>query len=808
MTDPTKRPSERAVLTVKKGAGNAKASSASPVAPSTGKAALVRRSYTAEEHESQAAARAERKASTEATRPSQKVTWQELEAIVRAGAEAKFGARARAETIAGVKCDCVIDLQNGSVVVVEISKETSLQKLRTDLAKFNVLRPHFFGKQIFPRCYFITLDDPTDALIESGKANHVEVQSVLQFLNYLFGTLRYSTVRRTRAFGSAVDIYSGQPDESKYVRVGYFDEAGTAFSTEKIAEELLKNRTVVLIGDYGAGKSRCVKELFEYLTSQQKTNYRHTIAINLRDNWGLKRASEIITRHFTDMGLEDQVGDALKVSFSPSATYLLDGFDEIGAQTWSDDPTKLVSIRRQSLVGVKDLIDKAQGGVLVTGREHYFNNDAELITCLGLDRKNPLFLRCNQELSSEQFAEMIGRNSPEFPEWMPKKPLIASIVRDISPGVFDPILKTASGQIDFWNLLIDTFCDREANINAILDPAIIRELYTKIGRLSRGTQTSLGPISIKQINEAFEETTGRPPTDESAIILQRLPGLGRVGAESLDRQFADTFILDGLKAEDAIGLLAQGDGDWLNADWKNPVEDFGSFYISTRLAGNKQVGMAVSFVQRHAERKNRVITSDVLSALFRVDEPIDFVGLNFSRGKFFRVELGESRVQRISITDSSFDSLDVTDAEPVEVRIAQSVVSRLSGVASREHLPSWMIDCLVEDFQNLKTLVAIREAGLTVAQTFLLSSLRKLFLQAGSGRRESSMYKGYGDSNSKRLCEKVIALLLKERVCSKVRGSSEALFIPDRSMSGRVQAIMSQMTTSKDEIWLQVSRIS
>jgi ABC-type dipeptide/oligopeptide/nickel transport system ATPase component len=741
-------------------------------------------------------------------RPSQKITWQELETIVRSGAEAKFGARARAETIAGVKCDCVIDLQNGSVVLIEISKENTLEKLRTDLAKFNVLRPFFFGKQIFPKCHFITLDEPTEALIESGKANYVEVQSISQFLNYLFGTLRYGTVRRTLPFGSAVDIYSGQPDQTKYVKVSYFDEAGNAFTTERIAEELLNNRTIVLIGDYGAGKSRCVKELFELLHFQQKENYRHSIAINLKDNWGLKRASEIITRHFTDIGLEDQVADALKVSYSPSAIYLLDGFDEIGAQTWSDDPTKLVSIRRQSLVGVKDLIDKARGGVLVTGREHYFNNDAELITCLGLDRKSPLFLRCNQELSADQFAEMIGRKSPEFPSWMPKKPLIASIIRDIEEKVFEPILATASGQIDFWNLLIDTFCEREANINAILDQAIIRELYTKIGRLSRSTSTALGPISIKQINDAFEETTGRPPTDESAIILQRLPGLGRIGAESLDRQFVDSFILDGLKAEDALGLLAHVDGSWLDADWKNPVEEFGAFYIATRLTTNKQVGMTISFIQRNSDRKNKIIISDLLSALFRLEDgDIDLGGLTFGGGKFYHMALGDSKVRNISIRDSSFDTLDLTDAEPIGINISDSVITRMSGVTSREHLPTWIVDCLVEDFQNLKTLVAIREAGLSIAQTFLLSSLRKLFLQPGSGRRESSMYKGYGDSTTKRICEKVIALLLKERFCSKVKGASEALFIPDRSFGGRVQAIMSQMTISRDELWLQTSRI-
>jgi len=791
------KPKPRAILRVSEKRATTPATAPKPAA----KAVMLRASRPAADPDTDVKARR--------VQPSlSDIAWQKLEDIVRSGAEAKFGALARAETIAGVKCDCVIDLANGSVVLIEISKERTLDKLRTDLAKFNVLRPHFFQQNIFPHCYFVTADNPTDALIASGKANYVEVQSIAQFLNYLYGSLRYSTIRRSKPFGSAIDIYSGEPDQTKYVQVNYFDETGVAYSTQKIASELLLGRTIVLIGDYGAGKSRCVKEVFDVLYSLQSVDYRHTIAINLRDNWGLKRASEIITRHFTDMGLESQVGDAMKVSFTTSAVYLLDGFDEIGAQTWSDDPTKLVEIRKQSLVGVKDLIDKARGGVLVTGREHYFNNDGELITCLGLDKKDLLFLRCNQELSSDQFAEMIARESPEFPAWMPKKPLIATIIRDINPEVFEPILTTASGQIDFWNLLIDTFCQREANINAILDQNIIRELYTKIGRLSRTTQTAFGPISIKQINDAFEETTGRPPTDESAIILQRLPGLGRIGAESLDRQFVDTFILDGLKAEDVLSLLAHVEGDWLDAAWKNPVEDFGAFYISTRLATNKQVGMASSFIRRNSDRENKVLISDLLSGLFRMEEgEIDLDGMAFVGGKFHYIGLGDSSVRNINIDDATFDSLDLTDAEPIGIAISQSIIMRIAGVTGPEHLPSWIVGCEVEDFQSVKTLAAIREAGLSVAQTFLLSSLRKLFLQAGGGRKESSMYKGYGDSATKRVCEKVIALLLREKFCLKVRGSSESLYIPDRSFRGRVQGIMSQMTTSKDNIWTQVSRI-
>lgn len=736
-----------------------------------------------------------------------KMKWQELEKLVRVVAEAKFGAKARAEDIAGVKCDCVIHLQDGSVVLVEISKESSIEKLRTDLAKFNVLRPHFFQQNIFPKCFFITLDDPTPALIAAGKSSFVQVYSFGQFFDALMGLYRYATTRSKLPFGSAVDIYSGEPDRKEYVAVTYISQNGEGYTVDKIAKELIGGRTIVLIGDYGSGKSRCTQEVFDSLAKTQHDHFRNPIAINLRENWGLKRAQEILTRHFTDIGLSDVLEQALKVAYAPATLYLLDGFDEIGAQTWSDDPTKLVEIRKQSLVGVKDLITKAKGGVLITGREHYFNNDAELMTCLGLDRKNPLVLRCNQQLTDAQFSKLLGRAPSSLPAWMPKKPLIATIIRDIDSDVIEQLLSTSSGEVDFWNLLIDSFCEREARINPILDPTIIRSLYTKIGRLTRFTKTPLGPISIKQINDAFEVTTGRPPTDESAIVLQRLPGLSRIGAESLDRQFADVFILDGLKAEDVLDLYAQGSPAELADKWLHPVEEFGTYFVSARLSSAHQAGAAVAFIRRHLHANNKVLLSDMLAALFQADcNSLDFASQRFEGGKFFKVAMADTPVQNLQLVDCQFDHLDITDAEPKGVSIAQCVIVRLAGITSSEHSPKWLTDSLVEVFQSLGTLAAIREAGLSVPQTFLLSSLRKLFLQPGGGRKESSMYKGYGDSTTKKTCEKVMHLLVREDFCSKFRGESGAIYVPNRSRTGEVHAIMSQLTTSKHTLWAQVSR--
>lgn len=74
--------------------------------------------------------------------------WDELEDFVRLITQIKFGAPARAEDIAGVRCDCVAHLDDGSVVLAEVSRQRTLTKLREDLTKLK------FGRASAAAGYF------------------------------------------------------------------------------------------------------------------------------------------------------------------------------------------------------------------------------------------------------------------------------------------------------------------------------------------------------------------------------------------------------------------------------------------------------------------------------------------------------------------------------------------------------------------------------------------------------------------------------------------------------------------------------
>jgi hypothetical protein len=182
-------------------------------------------------------------------------------------------------------------------------------------------------------------------------------------------------------------------------------ESEKSLTVRDICNILLEGKHLVLIGDYGSGKSRCVREVFYALSKISTSKYKYPISVDLRNNWGLKRYQEIIRRHFDDLGLDGVASEMLRTFQSGAFVLLLDGFDEIGSQAWSVDTDKLRAIRADSLEGVKDLITNHSGAILITGRAHYFNNDDEMFSALGLSKDKAEVIHCREEFNSDELTQ-------------------------------------------------------------------------------------------------------------------------------------------------------------------------------------------------------------------------------------------------------------------------------------------------------------------------------------------------------------------------------------------------------------------
>jgi hypothetical protein len=148
-----------------------------------------------------------------------------------------------------------------------------------------------------------------------------------------------------------------------------------------------------------------MREVFAQLASHSTDDFMYPLALNLRDYWGLRRAPELIHRHLAELGLESSIQlAAVRALNAKRLALLLDGFDELGSQSWSNDSDKLRVIRAKALEGVRDLAGRSGAGLLISGREHYFNSNNELFEALGLDAGTSLVLRCNDEFSQSEMS--------------------------------------------------------------------------------------------------------------------------------------------------------------------------------------------------------------------------------------------------------------------------------------------------------------------------------------------------------------------------------------------------------------------
>ncbi len=741
--------------------------------------------------------------------------WQSFEQRIRDIASFRWNRPAIAETIAGVKCDCVLK-ETDRWIVIEITQENSLEKVRMDIAKLFTVRNSLFLEGIYCQCYVVMQDKPTDSMRQSGEVQKVKVMSGIEFQNEYFEYDNYLYTRKQRQFGSLVNVETGRPEENSYIRVAYRNKKdGSEVYVDDIIRLLKKGKRIILKGDFGLGKSRCVKEVFECLSKDQLVN-PYVIAINLRDHWGAKRAQEILLRHFEDLGL--QPGSIIKTFDNANFVYLLDGFDEIGTQSWSSDIQRMQHIRKMSVCALKDLISKVQGGILITGREYYFNSDDEMLSCLGLNEEQTTILECHSEFTETELLDFISQNIPELSEknkikqlpiWFPKRPLVIQLMQKYAEDMFS-VEHTLDDICSFWYVLLSKICEREAKINAALNPEVIKKVMLYLADVTRFRTDNMGPITQSDLSDAFFSASGIRPNDETAIMLQRLPSLGRISADSPDRQFLDNFILDGLRAESIIQLSRSWDSAIFQKEWKNPLNQIGLSILAQYISNDSKRRESFLLIARKASSgRNQILAADIVSALCMLPEDyIDFKEVVIDGGYFSYLSFESKEIQRLTILNSIIEKLDLTNSKMAEnMEIRKSFISTIYGISSKNSIPSQFYDCEVKQFEMLATNTLVKRARLSDSQKILVEIIHKLFFQPGKGRREETLLRETAGSSNRKLSQNILQELLKEKLVKIVPGDDGDVYKPVRRETGRMDKILTDLTLSRDPLWIKVTEM-
>jgi len=730
-----------------------------------------------------------------------------FEAQVRLSARLLWHREAIQESINSVVYDVVIRISSQHWVIIETTISRDLAKVREDLNRLALARMHLLiSRNVITELYIVLQEPPTPDMLATASGLNVQILSLAQLKCRLFDFCSYQTYRAGFPFGSAVLPNSGSRDNLAYVPVTY-TLAGNEISLEIVCARLLSGEQIVLTGEYGTGKSRCLQEAFDRLAARADNSFKYPIAINLRECWGLETAEEIIGRHLRHLGLSALVDNVLRLLGAGSVILLLDGFDELGIQSWSDDVIRLRESRKRALRGVRQLIGIASGGLLIAGREHYFDGNVEMTAAFGMSSEASI-VQCKNEFTiPEMKAYLKSRNiDRQPPEWLPRRPLMVQTLSSFDAQTLKSVLAASTGAIQFWHLFVSAFCKREARAqDDMLDAESVRRVMQMLARMTRSKPSDVGPLTQTEIRSAFDAIIGTTAIEETRVILQRLSGLGRVSTETDDRQFVDPYLLDGFRALDVDNIVSVEDKSCQRERWSNPLRPLGQMILGD-LMGNRSRDFII-FAKHCVAHGNSVIASDIAAAICASSKgAADFSGLHIQDGYFFELNMHAVEPSNLTLNDCVIHRFVAPRREGANFRLENCFVETLFG--ELRHSPPYIVNCHVE-FQKAASIPIDR---LSVGQRVLLEILGCI-LDARQHRTGTAVIRGRASKvGSDRIVSRILEMLIEDEqillppVGSKHSGISTIRLNGDARH--RARGLLVDMDLSNDPIWTKAGAVS
>ena len=664
--------------------------------------------------------------------------------------------------------------------------------------------------------YFITLEEPTaeqrDVVRNLGRG-YVVTLSFSQFRAQMIDAQSYLNARMQYPFGSMYDPETlSRTAPSQLISRQLVTRYGDTLEVNDIPPKLQSGETLVLVGDYGAGKSTTLREIFVALRSDYFSNRtrRFPVHLNLRDHHGQTDPAEALERHARNIGFPSP-SHLVGAWLAGYLILMLDGFDEFATAGWSGQAKRLRDIRFNSMELIRRFMRGPSGtGVIVAGRQHYFDSDKELAAALGLSQNSTrLFIN---DFTDNQIREFLTKKGwqEEIPAWLPSRPLLLGYLcaREMLKEVID--VDYGSSPAVGWNTLLELTANREAEIEAGIDGIAVRQIVENLATKARSRNDGMGSLSQEDILGSFQSVCGFAPDDRGLLLLQRLPGLGAAQTEDGSRDFIDSDLVDAARVGDICRF----------------VEDPYSFKLESPTTWQTtlgQLGIELGALQCHKNSFNEGKLRTALQQACRHDEQgelcLDLIQINKELG--YGISGQPFSVRNVLIKDASFGDvpldfssisfrdclfqrleIDVTAEKSELPRFYSCYVGTLDGRVSQMDLPEGIFDrnCVFDSFgessQNTASILAL---PLSTGARVLLTVLKKLYLQPGAGRKQSALFRGL-DHRARALVPDILDLLVREGLTIRSTMGEEAVWLPTRSESVRVRRLVSSPVGSNDRL--------
>lgn len=676
--------------------------------------------------------------------------------------------------------------------------------------------------------WFVTKDEPTadqrEEVRNYGK-QQVKAVSFSQFQQALVDVPAYFERRGNHLFGSVTDPITKEiHPQVNYIPLDLLDlNSGELSSIDTMASGLLSGESYTILGDYGAGKSMTLRQIYFCLRDKYRaggTPY-FPLYINLREHSGQDDPSELLERHARRIGYEKPYSlvGAWRAGF---AILIIDGFDEITTLGISSKRSKLKEARRRSLEAIRKLIEQTPRttGFIIAGRDHFFNTPEERKSALGT-RQNTRTVSVGEftRKQVQQYLEKVSGKDILFPSWLPTRPLLVAYIA--TRGLLDEnqILKESVDSTDGWHYLLNQIFEREAKINPSLDGKTLRRILERLATIARASVDGLGPITQQQIRNSYIQICDSEPDEQANLLLQRLPGLGIYRDEDDSRTFVDLELAEVCRAQDVTEFILNPYGLLQDEGWRSSIPLATAFIgqtATTRICRNlKQTpafstcsidgafnatngitdlnGLradiaAVCIEYPHAPKTNTIVDGVIFEnyTLSCSDSDVDFSNFIFK----------DCIIESLELLDSSQDKL--------LPKFQSCLLMSLKGRSSRGDLPSDKFDdkCSFEAFSDsADTQSAILNSALTRGEKLVLTILRKLFIQSLGGRAESALFRGL-DMNDRQSIPDAIKLLQQQNIIMPYNRGDGNVWIPVRKEINRVRKILATPNSCDDPVMI------
>jgi hypothetical protein len=722
------------------------------------------------------------------------------------------------QKIDGRERDCIFKTEYVTHYL-EITRQNTLDKVRNDALKMVKYRRDEASKGNSVKLWYITEKEPTADQRTEAQKHGITILSLIEFERSIFDFNQYLQLRCKYRFGSASDPDTDSTDTSqtKYQNVAIRRDTPpkATLNIKDVADHLVAGGRAVLLGDYGMGKSITLREVFTELRHRRLNgDISYTpVLLNLREHWGQSRPAEALDRHGHEVGLSEQERQKLIRAFNAKRLIvMLDGFDETASIQWNPRVSPRMREARVASVALANaFIQQSLGGpgLIVAGREHYFDNFQEMNSALGLrDADLRLSLDGFSVEETKSFFASRGIKSP-IPEWLPSRPLFLAYLS--RKGLLKDILEATDGLAPAraWAALVKRVSEREAAIHSNLGSDSIQRILEHLASTARQTPTGLGPITERDVAAAFQRVTEMEPDEAARPLLMRLPGLSSRDRIEGRRTFLDDDFVDVLRTGDVIRFYENQYDDPSASQWRVAMGPTGLEILASSVRSPEsrkdpsRVALAAASTALQ-KWKSSALAMDLIQAarLCGQDESsVDCNGLVLTDISVRLLDLSVSPIPRnLTLQSVEFDAIYVPDGSPDNLRIVDSVIQRLAGVS---RLPEWIIRTDVGTFDEVATNAGIlRSDDIPLGLRVGLTMLRKLFEQRGYGRNETALSRGM-DPKGRTKVPALLELLKTEGIafCCSVRGST--VWYPVQGQRRRAHTILDAPTSSRDTFVLR-----